>query len=79
MQHIKLNQRRVILEVSTRKKPKGAIHNELHVDAGVLESPIVSTSRYMAYTQTPNKGEERRKMVQTITDRDFPQTGLTTI
>lgn len=26
----------------------------------------------MAYTQTPNKGEERRKMVQTITDRDFP-------
>lgn len=52
---------------------------KLHVDAGVLESPIVSTSKYMAYTQTPNKDEERRKMVQTITDRDFPQTGLTTI
>lgn len=27
----------------------------------------------MAYTQTPNKDEERRKMVQTITDRDFPK------
>lgn len=53
---------------------------KLHVDAGVLESPIVSASKYMAYTQTPpNKDEERRKMVQTITDRDFPQTGLTTI
>lgn len=52
---------------------------KLHVDAGVLESPIVSASKYLAYTQTPNKDEERRKMVQTITDRDFPQTGLTTI
>lgn len=53
--------------MSTRKKPKGAIHNELHVDAGVLESPIVSTSKYMAYTQTPNKGEERRKTNDHIT------------
>lgn len=52
---------------------------KLHVDAGVLESPIVSASKYMTYTQTPNEDEERRKMVQTITDRDFPQTGLTTI
>lgn len=52
---------------------------KLHVDAGVLESPIVSVPKYMAYTQTPNKDEERRKMVQTITDRDFLQTGLTTI
>lgn len=26
---------------------------KLHVDAGVLESPIVSASKYMAYTQTP--------------------------
>lgn len=51
---------------------------KLHVDARVLESPIVSASKYMAYTQTPNK-DEHRKMVQTITDRDFPQTGLTTI
>lgn len=48
---------------------------KLHVDVGVLESPIVSASKYVAYTQTPNKDEERRKMVQTITDRDFPQTG----
>lgn len=48
---------------------------KLHVDAGVLESPIVSASKYA----DPNKDEERRKMVQTITDRDFLQTGLTTI
>ena len=25
---------------------------KLHVDVGVLESPIVSASKYMAYTQT---------------------------
>lgn len=51
---------------------------KLHVDAGVLESPIVSASKYGVYAD-PNKDEERRKMVQTITDRDFLQTGLTTI
>lgn len=29
---------------------------KLHVDVGVLESPIVSASKYMAYTQTPQQG-----------------------
>lgn len=28
---------------------------KLHVDVGVLESPIVSASKYMAYTQTPTR------------------------
>lgn len=53
---VKLNQRRVILEVSTRKKPKGAIHNETARRRGSPRKPhSVSVKIYGVYAD-PQQG-----------------------